>query len=124
MRECLSILFACYDGSTYVTWQAPNKEERVGLLAFMSLVVDGGDYGWLANNRGPKALFSCAKCRLPTSLFHQNVTVLSRWFALRRTYTREMADLRHARSLRTKAARDQSTMLNGLNSDAVDNPMY
>ena len=59
MRECLSIMFACYDGHTYIRWRTPSGEERLGLLALCSLVVDGGDYDWLVNNRGPTSLFGC-----------------------------------------------------------------
>ena len=124
MRECLSIMLACYDGHTYIRWRAPSGEERLGLLALCSLVVDGGDYGWLVNSRGPNSLFGCGRCRIPTSMIHQNVTLLSRWNALRRTYSCEMADLQHASSLRLKADRDHYSQLCGMQPDLVRNPLY
>jgi hypothetical protein len=104
MRECLYILFACYDGTTYTTWTHPaTGEQRYALLALMSLVVDGGDYPWLVNNRGPNSLYGCGRCRIPTSLIGQSVKPHSRWLALRRTYDGEMADLRQARDRRPNA---------------------
>ena len=124
MRECLDILFACYDGQTYIKWRAPNGEERLGLLALMALVVDGGDYPWLTNTRGPQALYGCGKCRIPTSQIHTNVTQLYRWRSLRRTYEQEVGDLQTARSMRTQEQRDHFTMVCGLHADAVDNRLY
>ena len=124
MRECLDILFACYDGQTYIKWRAPNGEERVGLLALMSLVVDGGDYPWLTNTRGPKGLFNCGRCRIAASLIHTNVTQLWRWRQLRRTYKQEVGDLQTARAMRRKEDREHFTQVCGLNADAVDNPLY
>jgi hypothetical protein len=124
MRECLTILFACYDGATYINWTAPNGEVRTGLLALCSLVVDGADYPWLVNNRGPTSLYGCGRCRLATSMIHTNVTQLLRWQALRRTYDQEVADLRQTRLLRTKGERDHFTQLCGLNAEAVDNILY
>jgi len=124
MRECLCIMFSCYDGNTFISWRAPSGEERLGLLAFNSLVVDGADYPWLVNNRGPKGLFGCGRCCIPTSLIHSNVTPLSRCLALRRTYNGEVVALRYARSLRTAKARNHSLQLAGLQADAVDNPLY
>lgn len=124
MRECLSIIFACYDGHTYIRWRTPSGEERLGLLALQSLVVDGGDYGWMVNNRGPASLFGCGRCRIPSSLLHQPVTQLSRWHALRRTFSREIADLEHAQSLRLQGDRDRYSMLCGMQPDLVRNPLY
>ena len=36
MRECLDILFACYDGKTYITWKDADGILMVGLLALMA----------------------------------------------------------------------------------------
>jgi hypothetical protein len=124
MFECVGILFACYDGMTYITWTNPATGNlRHGLLALMSLIVDGGDYPWMTGNRGPQALFGCGRCRIATSLICQNVTQLSHWYALRRTYDSEMADLRQARGLRTKGERAHFTQMRGMTSDAKGSPL-
>ena len=34
---CLSIIFACYDGHTYIRWRTPSGEERLGLLSRSNL---------------------------------------------------------------------------------------
>ena len=124
MRECFSILFQCYDGKTYIEWRAADGQVRVGLLALMALVVDGGDYSWLTNNRGPKSLYGCARCTRPTSLFCSNVTNISQWNAMRRTYTQEVADITKAQAMPTQAERNHFTMVCGLHADTIFNPLY
>ena len=90
MRECLMILFECYDGHTYIEYSVAG-EKRLGLLALCCLVVDGGDYGWLTDTRGPQSLFGCGRCFLGTSQIHCNVTDDWRRNLLRRTYRGEQA---------------------------------
>lgn len=88
MRECLMILFRCYDGKTYIKYCVAGKQ-RFGLLALCCIIVDGADYGWLTDTRGPKALYGCGKCRIMTSQISCNVTSLWRWNGLRRTFSGE-----------------------------------
>ena len=123
LRECLDICFECYDGSTYIHWRTKDGEDCAGLLALASLVVDGGDYPWLVNNRGANGLFGCGRCRIPTSLIGSNVTELWRWKSLRRTYADEVSNLQAARAIQNKASRNHFLAVSGLN-DAIDNPMY
>jgi hypothetical protein len=90
MRECFMLLFACYDGETYIEYSVDGKQ-RLGLLALCSIVVDGGDYGWITDTRGPKALFGCGRCHIETSMIGSNITSLAEWNSLRRTYHGEQA---------------------------------
>ena len=122
MRECLTIIFQCYDGNTWVNFSV-GGQPRTGLLALCSLVVDGGDYPWLTDTRGANSLLGCGRCHIPRSRIGSNVTSNTEWLGMRRKYTGELADLLKAR-LMGKTDCAHFMQLCGKNPEAADNPLY
>ena len=95
LQECIGILLRFIDGVTRVLWTRRDADSNWGktsraVFALKSITVDGAEEFWLAGLRA-NGLFSCDRCKLPSTLWMEPVMDARRRRTLRRTIEKDRA---------------------------------